>query len=61
MRTLRKRKKLWRKKNKNKRKKKNKIRKCKREIAVKNKELKGIKKAEKNKNDEKEIWVRLKN
>ena len=31
-----------------------------REIAAKNKELKQIKKAEKNKKDEKEIWARLK-
>ena len=59
MRTLRKRKKLLRNKNKKKWKKKNQKRESRRETTAVNKELKRIKKAEKNKRDKKEMWARL--
>ena len=55
MRTLRKRTKLLRNKNKKKWKRKNKKRECGREIGAKKKELKLIKKAEKDSMDEKEM------
>ena len=55
MRTLRKRTKLLRNKNKKKWRRKNKKRECRREIGAKKKELKLIKKAEKDSMDEKEM------
>ena len=61
MRTLRKRKKLLKNKKKKKKwKKKTRKRERRRNIAAKNKELERIKKAEKDKRDEKEMWPRLK-